>query len=251
MMRYGLLIRDLYVLLVLLIASYWDYRKREIEPSYWVYTSITGIILSVLMYRLGFIGVNLETYLVFSLFAIGLVGLFYLLGYMGGADLYAIIFITVSTPRSLNSFELIPSTFMTVVYAAVASALIPVYFCLYNVVSANRRKIIHKQEKGFILCFLGIPKRAKEYIRDNGYWFPLTTYTNGKLVTRYSFHVEEEPDDHRQSINSLLNENVIDENSIIWVTPGIPFIIFILIGYLLSIIISDIPLQILFGGLGG
>jgi len=249
MMDYSLVIRDLYVFLVLLIASYWDYRKREIEPAYWVYTSIIGALLSLSMYKMGFIELNTKIYLVFSLFAIGLVGLFYLLGYMGGADLYAIIFITVSVPVSLNSFEIIPPTFMTVVYAAIASTLIPIYFCLFNLASHERRKIISKQNRGFILCFLGIPKKAKEYVTEYGYWFPLTTYINGKLVNRYSFHVEEEPNDHRKRINTLLNKKAIDEDSIIWVTPGIPFVIFVLIGYLLSIIISDLPLQILFGGL--
>ncbi|MCE4605885.1 MAG: prepilin peptidase [Desulfurococcales archaeon] len=250
MMGYGLVVRDLYVLFVLLIASYWDYRKREIEPAYWVYTSILGALLSLSMYKSGFIKLNIEAYIIFSLFAIGLVGLFYMLGYMGGADLYAIIFITVSVPMSLNSSEIIPPTFMTVVYAAIASTFIPIYFCFFNLVSPERRRIIRKQDKGLILCFLGIPKKVKEYVTEDGYWFPLTTYVNGELVTRYSFQVEEEPDDHRKRISDLLSRKIINEGSIIWVTPGIPFVVFILIGYLLSIIISDIPLQVLFGGFG-
>jgi preflagellin peptidase FlaK len=246
----GLITRDLYVLLVLLIASYWDYRKREIEPVYWVYTGVIGLILSTSMYKMGYISINVETYTVFSLIAVGIVGLFYLLGYMGGADLYAVVFIAVTIPGSLNNFEVIPPIFMTVIYAAMASALIPIYLCLYNLISGKNRSIIFREKKGILLCFLGIPKRAKEYIESKGYWFPLTTYVDGVLVTRYSFHVEEEPDEHRKDISNLLRKNIIEEDSVIWVTPGIPFVIFIFVGYILSIIISDIPLQILFGGLG-
>jgi preflagellin peptidase FlaK len=251
MMDYWLIIRDLYVFIVLLIASYWDIVKREIEPSYWLVTGFIGLLLVVLSVATASLNVDLYGYILFSIIAIAIIGAFYYIGYMGGADLYAVIVIAVTVPKQVLGKGLIPAPFMTVVYGAIISVLIPIYFCLYNLASKNRRRAIKRTPKGYIMCFLGIPKRPKEYVNSKGFWFPLTTYESGMLVTRYSFQIEEEPEEHRQKIKALLDKNEIGENDFIWITPGIPFVVFILLGFILSVIIGDLPLQLLFGGVNG
>lgn len=251
MTDYWVVTRDLYVLSVLLIASYWDIVKREIEPKYWLITGIIGLLLAFTSAITAGLNLDLYGYTLFSIIAIAIVGAFYYIGYMGGADLYAVAVIALTVPKQLVGEGLIPTPFMTVVYAAVVSALIPIYFCLYNLVSRDRRRAIREVPRGYIMCFLGVPKRPRDYVNSKGFWFPLTTYENGELVTRYSFQVEEEPEEHKQKIKSLLESREIGEDSFIWITPGIPFVLFILLGFILSIIIGDLPLQLLFGGING
>ena len=251
MTDYWVVTRDLYVLSVLLIASYWDIVKREIEPKYWLITGAVGLLLAFTSTIIAGLNLDLYGYTLFSIIAIAIVGAFYYIGYMGGADLYAVAVIALTVPKQLVGEGLIPTPFMTVVYAAVVSALIPIYFCLYNLVSRDRRRAIREVPRGYIMRFLGVPKRPRDYVNSKGFWFPLTTYENGELVTRYSFQVEEEPEEHKQKIKSLLESREIGEDSFIWITPGIPFVLFILLGFILSIIIGDLPLQLLFGGING
>ena len=44
------------------------------------------------------------------------------------------------------------------------------------------------------------------------------------------------------AVLNLVRKGILSENSYIWVTPGIPLIIFILLGFILSIVLGDIIL---------
>ncbi len=242
------LVRDIYVLAVILVASYWDLKKREIEPVYWLYASAISVLLSFLGLQVEGITLNyLYVYLVLSGIAIALLGTLYMVGYMGGADLYALVFITLSMPVPLFASSLIPVPLLTVLYSALSSIAVPFYFCFHNLTHnyGVLRRSTYKRK--LVLCFLGTPQTVRDYIRGKGFWFPLTVPGEEESV-RYTFDIEEEPEEHRAKLKSMVDKGLVSENDYVWVTMGLPYVVFILIGYVLSIIIGDYPFTLLFGG---
>ncbi|MCE4617780.1 MAG: hypothetical protein F7C32_04270 [Desulfurococcales archaeon] len=243
-MDYGL-VRAVLILLLLLPPAYWDLRTREIEPKYWVLAGVIVAFSSLISYKdiLAWDHRLLMVYIITSLLVLGVLTISYLAGIMGGADLFALAMISIGVPESyMGSVLGIP--FLTLLYASLASMVLPVSFCIGNIIKYRR----HLRNRPKILCLLGLPFTAERLSKNPGFWFPLEIYDeDGNKKIRFSFNVEEEPEDIRRQFKKLLDKGILNKDDIIYSTPGIPFIIFIVIGYIIGILFGDTPITTFLG----
>ncbi len=248
-------------LITLLYASYKDIKTREIPPILWLVASILAIPATayeaLVLISKGFLGYVLLSFLSCGAVVALLVYLM-LRGMMGGADVFAMAFLTVDMPWYPFSFgarAVVPVPLLTLFYAAVlAAAWIPLKM-LKNLFSKEFRK--HAEELGIrggdLLRFAASAKAVtvKEYMKMK-FWFPLEMFEekDGKLVRmlRKSFNVEEEHEEHQRRLKELVERGLLNEDSLIFVTYGIPFLVYITAGLILSLFLGDIPLRVLFGG---
>jgi len=240
-------VRAALILLLLIPPAYWDLRTREIEPKYWLVTGLIVLLACIISYReiLSLERRVFLMYLVTSLLALLIVGISYFIGIMGGADLFALIVIALGVPESVSP-SLFGVPFLTTLYASLTSMVLPISFCVTNI--ARHRKHLRGRPK--MLCFLGLPFRASKLSSDPGFWFPLETYDEqGNRRVRFTFNIEEEPEDIRRLFKRLIERGVIKKEQVVYATPGIPFLIFILIGYIISILLGDAPITAFLGAM--
>lgn len=226
-----ILISNIYALGVLIAASYTDWRYREVEPLYWYVTAKIGVPLGILA-LIEYHGV-LDLKALLPLIIANLVGILviagmYAVGLMGGADLAAVAFVALSSPIAGLTGSKAPAALLGVLYASVlqASAL-PVAICMYNKLRGT--------SPGGVRCFFAVKEPASKAITRR-WWFPVSE--RGLP----SFAIDSWP--HEELAAKLELEG---PDTSVQVSPGIPFLIFYAIGFLIVVIIGQKPLEALLG----
>ena len=220
-------IRLIVGLMILSYASYTDVRTRRASNRLWVIMAITGSILIAIQYfDIGFENIYI---LIFIPIMIGFVYLLFQLGLVfGGADAKALMAIAVLVPTQPQIFQ-IPiwgQSIMPAAWTIFSNSLIlflgiPIGMFIYNIFKRNIK---------FPYCLLGY--RMKISKARNKFVWPLEKLVDGRRKFAYmpkGYETEEEFDE--------FEKNNIDE---IWVTPKIPFMIPLLIGYVFTFIIGDL-----------
>ncbi len=252
------LARTIIALLTLSYAAYSDVKTREISPWLWLIASL--IALPLTLYEAWFL--ITKGYLLFCLLEVAIAIVFlpfivYLFkkGLFGGADMLAYVFLIVDMPWYPVAFgvrSILPIPLLTLLYASLAVAI---YIPIKVIKNLSDRKFnVHAEELGISgfkkirLASSASVMTVKEYLSKK-FWYPLEIIketNNGiKRELRPYFHVEEEYEEHQKKLKELLDRGKIRENELIFVTYGIPFIVFMLIGFILALIIGDVPFRIL------
>ena len=224
-------------LVMLLYTSLLDIRSREVDPKIWVYFAIpiyASFIYQVTIEYEEFIKMA-KIYLVILLLIMVVLTLLYYTGLLGGGDLFA-LFIIASTHPEVNGILLkgapFPLSLQVLLFSSVIASFFSVYFCLYNIVN-NRDKLrkeplIHR----IILCFTAIALPVKDVVKKR-FWYPLERpWSDEKLMF---FKVEEDDLELMKHLKEWARQNGA-MNVKIWVTYGSPFLVYILIGYIIAII---------------
>ena len=236
-------LQALLCLAALSYASYLDLRFREVEPAYWYAW------LRVLA-PLGFMEVYIQhgsgipqlppghfvVYVLASNAASVIVAYgAYLAGLLGGGDVLALLLIAMGDP--ITPHTILPPSLLSLLYGSVTALLITLYHCVLNIVKSRALLIELVRRKGVLLglraCFTAYPLVVKEALR-RGWLFP-AHWELGK----YSV-VEADPP---ELLAQLAEERGLDGT--VWVTLGLPQILFIMIGFLASLLLGDKPLQAL------
>ena len=215
---------------LLAYASYTDIKTRRAANILWVVMAIVGIILLVIQYLDG--GFPNIWYLVFVPIMIVLMYAFFQMRLLfGGADAKALMALAILVPilprigniPLWNSF--LPGSWSIFANATILFLFIPVSLLIYNISKKNLR---------FPHCLLGyvisVEKAKQKFV------WPLERIKEGKRKLMYmpkNFDVDEEL--------AEFEKLGITE---IWVTPKIPFMIPLLVGFLVTFIFGDILLQI-------
>jgi len=212
---------------VLSYASYTDIKTRRASNINWlIMGGIGGIILVVQYFTVGFENI---IYLLFIPIMIGLVYAFFQLRLIfGGADAKALMAISILTPLepSINQFPLWSGSFMPFSWYIFSNSIIIFLFIPISLLIIN----ILKRDMQFPFLFLGYKMDIKT--ARNKFVWPLERLVEGKRKFVYmpnSFEVDEEYD--------LFEKNGISR---VWVTPKIPFMIPLFIGFIAAFIIGDI-----------
>jgi preflagellin peptidase FlaK len=219
-------------IILLAYASYTDIKTRRAANTLWIIMSVIGVVLLIIQYIEG--GFPNPWYLVFIPIMIALMYLFFQMRLLfGGADAKALMALAILVPiqPALLGEQLplwksfMPGSWIIFANATILFLFIPISLLLYN---------IGKRNFQFPHCILGY-KISLEKAKQKFVW-PLEKIKDGKRKLMYmpkKFDVDEEL--------AEFEKLGITE---IWVTPKIPFMIPLLIGFLATFFLGDILLQI-------
>lgn len=212
---------------ILLYASYTDIKIRQASNKLWLVMGLIAIILIIIQYFTE--GFENYFYLIFIPIMIGLVYLLFQLRIIfGGADAKAIMAIAILAPLepSIVGFPLVKGAFMPFSWTIFQNSLImflfiPLSLFVYNIFKGNAK---------FPNAFLGYMMDIKT-AREKFVW-PLERIIDGKL--KFSYMPKEF--DASKEFDKFEKEGIKN----IWVTPKVPFMIPLLIGFIVSFILGDL-----------
>ncbi len=218
--------------ILLMYASYTDVRTRRAANMLWIIMGIIGVVLLLIQYfDSGFSNI---WYLVFIPIMIALMYLFFQMRLLfGGADAKALMALAILVPiqPTLLGDQLpvwksfMPGSWIIFANATILFLLIPLSLLIYNIGKHNV-KFPHSL-LGYVIT---VEKAKQKFV------WPLEKIKDGKRKLMYmpkNFDIDEElAEFEKQGIKEI------------WVTPKIPFMIPLLIGFLLSFFLGDLLLQI-------
>jgi prepilin signal peptidase PulO-like enzyme (type II secretory pathway) len=237
------LLAEVLCLIALSYASYLDVKFREVEPAYWYawlrILAPLGFAEAYTLYKTGFSALTPRQFTLYvavsNTAAIGVAYGAYAAGLLGGGDVLAVALVSLADPIITRSI-LVPSL-LSLLYGSLAALLVTLYFCTLNL-SRNRGLLqeLARRKGAFTAlkaCFTSYPARVGEAL-SKGWLYPATWE-----VGEYNL-VEADPP---EILSQLAEERGFEET--VWVTLGLPQVLFIAIGFTLSLIIGDKPLQAL------
>jgi uncharacterized membrane protein len=241
-------------LVVLSILAVEDYKTRELDARL-VYAFL-GFSIAALVADLILCALPLWAklfYVVFSIIPLGgLFGFLYKSGLSGDGDFYIALALgaAFASPEvytvTLAKWGLIPPALAIVLY----SSFVAIVFSLINalMVLAKYKGVLRTLpiKYRFIIPLLGRPIKISDYIgRSYAHYYLLQRFkveenrlvVEWKLLTRL--------DNAGDEVKRLVEEGVLDPSMYIWATPGLPFIVYFLAGFLLLLVLGDYPITAL------
>ncbi len=194
--------------IILAYASYTDIKTREASNFLWIFMAIIGTIF-LLSYKID------DFFKILASISISfLVGMLLYFSDMGGADVKAIWAISILRPISNEIFFIFP---VSVLINSLFLVLpIPLIFLGYN--------ILHKNFE-FPYCLFGYKMKAN--VAKNGFVWAM----------------------EKEGKKSINPQKDVDLSSFgekeIWVTPQLPFLLFIFFGYITAFIFGNFLFAIL------
>ena len=245
-------LRVLVSLSFLSASSWYDYKSREVSNRVWMLFAPIGFILTLLQCYLEYswsktsliylwiISFTVTTGISFALFYAG---------FFGGADAKALICLSIAIPfyprfspmRFRNVIPLFPLAVL--VNSVLVSSILVLAILCYNTVRYVQLK--GAMFKGFedepfwrkILVFMTGIKVDLEKIKKGSHYMPLEYLTKEKNgeITRHlkvSPRIEEEDSRELEDLEKISGQ--------IWATPGLPFLIFVTIGFIIALFFGDL-----------
>ena len=209
-------------------ASYTDVTKREVSDYIWIVFGALSVVLLFLEPQFWQALTNVGI----SLIVAPIVLIIWRLGMFGGADAFAIIILALLVPQiTMSENTITPFTILT---NAVIISIIPFFVNLIrNLIAIGNKNDIFEgfsetRKKRIIALFIGY--KAKN--------------------PKYSFSIEKKVGKHKK-LNLVMHHAEYAEfceKPNTWVTPGIPYMLFITAGFLVQLFYGDIIFS--FFGLG-
>jgi len=244
-------------LVLLSYASWHDYRKREVPNEVWMLLAPSGLILTLAQIFIASQG-SLITLALSFLTVTGIALALFYLGIFGGADAKALICLSLILPSSPASLRphlgIISPLFSLSIFdnAILASALTTLGILAYNLtwsVKAGEKLFEGLEDESSWKKFLALITGYKvepTKIGKKPHLIPLERLTeeeNGRIKRhlRVFINVNEEETDTEN-----LDKFSEKLNGKIWATPSLPFIIFITIGLILTLLLGDAILWLAF-----
>lgn len=213
-------IKIILALSMLFIACMLDLKKREIDDRLWM---IFGGIAFLMVFLSGDIWSTAKT-LAFSMIIAPIALLIWRFGIFGGADAFCLIVLAGLAPlSSLNGHNITPFTTLT---NAVIISIIPIFVNLIRNISA----MLKKQD-----IFKGV-----DISRMNKIVALFIGYRSNN--PKYCFSIEKIQGNNKKLNFSLQHADDTEfcTTSDTWVTPGVPYILYIAAGFIIQLLYGDI-----------
>ena len=222
-------------LMVLIVATYYDLKFREINPWLWVPFIAFGTVFTVYKLLLGVLDVII---IMFSLIAPLTTLLLTYVGLIGGADFLALLSIALLMPKcpDILGFSLLPPSLVILAYSVFIMVGISLGIAIINILLyRNELKRVPRRLR-ILYLFTALPLRVNT-ILNTKFWFLLEIPWENKF--RATFDINEDPSKHREVLSKKLNERAIEDVTRIWSTWGIPHIALYFIGFLIFLALKD------------
>lgn len=217
-------IRILSALIMLSIATTIDIWKREINDILWIVFGAISIVLIFFEPSITNSIINIGISLIIAPIAL----LIWRFGIFGGADALGLIVLAALAPQlSLSGNTVTPFTTLT---NAIIISITPIFLNLIrNLIAISRRKNIFEgfeetRLKKIFAVFLGYRDKYPKYS------FAIEKIEGNRKKIDFSFHHAE-------------NTEFCDKSDT-WVTPGIPYILYITVGFVVQLLFGDIIFNI-------
>ena len=218
-------VRILFALVMLGSATIIDIRKREISDLMWIVFGAISVILLFFEPDLaqGLFGVG------FSLIVAPLVLVLWRFGLFGGADALGLFVLSALAPMATLSDSVV-SPFSIVVNSALLSVTPMIVYFIRNSLLILRKEDIFQgfdetKSKKIFAMFLGYRSKNPKFS------FSLEKRVGKEKKLNITLH-------HSDTAEYCTTSNT-------WVTPGLPFMIFILGGFILQLLFGDVILGLL------
>jgi len=246
--------------LFLAFSSWKDYEKREVSNAVWLLFAPISLLLSLVD---GFSRTDLSFLISLASSFVVVTGLSFALFYLdffGGADAKALICLSFALPvppALLRPYLdlVLPIFCLSVISNAVLmSSLLALGIAVYNLsryvkvgkgfFEGLENESYHRR---FLLFITGIRVDSSK-IKDTCQFIPLETFSkesDGK-ITR---HLHLFPRINREDGQDLapLRGPLKEVKSGVWVTPSIPFLVFVTMGFITTLLLGDILIWLVFG----
>lgn len=223
-------------LVMLLITSYMDLRTREIDPKVWIPFIIAGAAVTIAKISL-YWDQSYPSYLLLSMIPPAILFILSVFGMMGLADPIAMAIVSLLIPAPPSTLVLPPSMVILALASISMIIVLVIPMLIYNIsyLGFISRRCSSKQLVA-IIALTGFPVSVKRFLRSKFLYpliYPSLEEDKVTWICRGSFEIDEDPKIHREAISALLEKRYIDEKTMIYVTWGVPYIVFILLGLLL------------------
>ena len=238
--------RVVFALLILAYACYSDIRRRSVSNIVWMV--MAGVSIAFAGYYTVIQGMSFFIPFILSATVTGTVSyIFFRLGFFGAADAKALICIAVLFP-ALPRFNIFPyhlplfDTYIPMVFpfaltvlmnAAVLAIAVPIYLLLRNLHSLGPKEFMGNAAMCFVAYRVNIGG-----LRNIRFARLTHTYeeTDGHLTRRYSLCGIPLNNDKVQRLKAYHREGKVTAE--VWVTPELPFILFIALGFIASCLLG-------------
>jgi len=218
-------IRILLALVMLSSATIIDIRKREISDLMWI---IFGVIAGILLFFEPDI-VEAAFGVGFSLIVAPLVLLLWRFGLFGGADALGLIVLSALAPMATLSGSAVSPFSILVNSALLSVSPMIINFIRNSVLILSKEDIFHDfdetKSKKIFAMFLGYRSKNPKFS------FSLERQVGKKKRLNIAFH-------HSDTAEYCTTPDT-------WVTPGLPFMIFILGGFIIQLLFGDVILRLI------
>ncbi len=219
-------------------ASIQDYKTRIIDNRIWMVMIIVGALMTA--YETFKYGTYIFT-AIGVLPALALSGILWVLGLYGGADVKALISLSLLLPYPpLPTKNPVFVSFPLTVFinANILSLSLPLFNIIHNSFLLIKKKPIFEGfdeplHRKLIAAFVGRPIDSSKAGKIR---FHAVMEKNIDGTKKFVFLPE---------IESYIKRKDIHGNNYVWVTPGIPFIVFLTFGLVSSLLYGDLTIALL------
>lgn len=238
---------------MLSVGAYYDLKTREVDDRLWMVFGAAGLVLYAWDYVSGATAdVQMMVLVSVSLTAAVAVAL-YRYGFFGGADAKALVAVSVILPvyypLMMSFFYVHPITGITVLTNAVLFALlVPLYNALSNLARVARGERLFE---GFeeeptwrkvLACFVGTPSSNKQEI---GHHRSVIECAASEGKKRFSFRLNYGDDEGCGRSDRSNYARSSTDGGQTWLSQNLPFLVFMLAGFLAAVLFGDMLLQAL------
>ena len=118
--------------------------------------------------------------------------------------------------------------------------MLVIYYAVYNLLKFRSILSTIKCTTGrkLYLILFGKPVKVRDFLKMR-FTYLLTIPRKSEFACRASFSIEEEEESTRKLILKYVNEGILSLDDYIWITPALPHVFFILVGYILSLLTPE------------
>ena len=244
-------VRVLLSLAMLGYTSWVDLKTREVYDIVWAIFGVLGLILNLYEVYVG--SLTLLLFAVSVGFSAALALLIGYLGLYGWADALAFIALSILHPVQPRSFRPILGV-ASIIYplslfsnSALAGASFAVVLFIRNLITASRGERLFQGFEGgsmlkkVVVMFTGVKVRMSS-VRGPPFQYPLELPPEeGSSGRRLILMPDIQDDESAEEIFSTFREEGL---SSIWVSHTLPFLVFITVGYIMTLTIGDLALAV-------
>ena len=242
-------------MIILSILGYQDWKTREISDKivyFYLGCSTILFIASTIVLLGNYPPILLLLYIGSSLLAtMVLFGILYKFNLIGDGDVYVAtsIGLLYSYPfATLIGIGLLPPALIIVIYATLIGLLNSVFNAI-RVLVKNRKQFRELSLKHkLIVPFLAKPVKIRDYIENRyKHHFPIQVFNilNGRVESKFNI-LRGINEDTSSNIKDIVEKGLVNPDTYIWITPGIPYVFHLLLGLLLYILLGDKLIIVLF-----